>query len=1130
MQAGAIKETGNPTPAAAQVLAGGGDLAARMRQIDWSSTPLGPVELWPQSLRTCVRIMLTSRQPMFVWWGTELINLYNDAYCSILGGKHPSALGQPASVVWREIWDQVAPRAATAMKTEEGTYDEALLLIMERNGYPEETYYTFSYSPVPNDQGGTGGIICANTDDTQRILGERQVKTLRELAAMTVNARASQESCELSAQALRGNRRDLPFAMIYLLDADRKHAQLAASTGIRGGQQISPERVSLEAGSDWIFAGTLTTQGGPSVHDVSGFAGLPKGDWPVAPTKAIALPIAGSGQTNQGGILVVGLNPFRILDDSYRGFLELVAGQISSSIANAQAYEEEKKRAAALAELDRAKTAFFSNISHELRTPLTLMLGPIEDELTAGPASGAQRERMELLHRNALRLLKLVNALLDFSRIEAGRVRANYQPLDLSSFTAELASIFRSAVERAGLRLVIDVEPLPRPVFVDREMWEKIVLNLLSNALKSTFEGEIVVKVRSFGSGMELEVRDTGTGIPKDEIPHLFERFRRVEGAKRRTHEGSGIGLALVHELVEMHGGAIAVESLVGIGTAFRVFLPFGSTHLPSDRVQSRKVQEATAISVGAFVQEALTWLPGGGSQEFSTAMDAESLGTQASDQAGPLARVLLVDDNRDMRDYVQRLLSRTFQVNTAVNGRVALEMALADPPDLVLSDVMMPEMDGFQLLAALRENSATKTVPVVLLSARAGEESRIEGLQAGADDYLVKPFTARELIARVDSHIRIARFRKEAHEHEAALVKALHETQRIAAEALEQISDGFWTYDSDLRVMYMNSAAEKISRRPREEQIGKIIFDLFPAISGTEFERHMIASLEQQVPVQFEYFYEPWQRWFAHRVYPTSRGLAVYVRDTTEEKKTEQTLRRAEQLAAAGRLAASISHELNNPLEAVTNLLFLAKSHPSLDGHLRETLEIADKELQRLSHIASKSLKFYRQTTSPSSVQLSEILDSVLFFYEARLRLLNIRVEKDYAPASPVLCFSGEIQQVFTNLISNAIDAMPQGGKLELRVRSSHCNGTSGVRVTIADTGSGISPDTRLNLFQPFYTTKDEGGTGLGLWVSSGIAQKHGATLKVRSRVGEGTVFSMFMPLSHVNSAEAYARSAHNN
>src|SRR6185503_13181112 len=187
---------------------------------DWSQTSLGPVERWPQALKTAVRIVLTSRQPMFVWWGEDLINLYNDAYKSIVGGKHPGALGQPARVVWREIWDQVGPRAERAMRHNQGTYDEALLLIMERHGYQEETYYTFSYSPVPNERGGTGGILCANSDDTQRIIGERRLAVLREVAARTVDARRADDACARAAAALETARHDLPFALIYLVDAE----------------------------------------------------------------------------------------------------------------------------------------------------------------------------------------------------------------------------------------------------------------------------------------------------------------------------------------------------------------------------------------------------------------------------------------------------------------------------------------------------------------------------------------------------------------------------------------------------------------------------------------------------------------------------------------------------------------------------------------------------------------------------------------------------------------------------------------------------------------------------------------------------------------------------------------------
>jgi signal transduction histidine kinase len=319
------------------------------------------------------------------------------------------------------------------------------------------------------------------------------------------------------------------------------------------------------------------------------------------------MPIAPSGENGLAGVLVVGLNPLRQYEGTYQRFLELVAGEISAAIANGQAYEAERRRAEELAELDRAKTAFFSNVSHEFRTPLTLLLGPLEDELRENPRAS---ERLEVAHRNSLRLLKLVNTLLDFSRIEAGRIDAAYEPTELGAFTAELASVFRSAIERAGLRLTVECLPLPEPVYVDREMWEKIVLNLLSNAFKFTFEGEITVALRWRGQHVELSVGDTGVGIPESELPRIFERFHRVRGTRSRTYEGTGIGLALVQELVKLHGGEIRVQSAEGRGTTFTVAIPGGATHLPKERIGAARTLASTASGPMAFVEEALRWLP----------------------------------------------------------------------------------------------------------------------------------------------------------------------------------------------------------------------------------------------------------------------------------------------------------------------------------------------------------------------------------------------------------------------------------------------------------------------------------------------------------------------------------------
>ncbi|HJQ96676.1 MAG TPA: ATP-binding protein, partial [Candidatus Polarisedimenticolaceae bacterium] len=439
----------------------------------------------------------------------------------------------------------------------------------------------------------------------------------------------------------------------------------------------------------------------------------------------------------------------------YRNFLDMAAGNVATAIAEARAYDAERRRAESLSELDRAKTAFFSNVSHEFRTPLTLMLGPVDDLLARSytELSPATKSDLEIVSRNGLRLLRLVNTLLDFLRIETGRVQAVYEATDLGSVTAELASVFRAACDKAGLALEVICPALSQPIVVDRDMWEKIVLNLLSNAFKFTFDGSITVALAESDGHAVLTVRDTGTGIPDEEVPRLFERFHRVENARGRTHEGTGIGLALTQELVKLHGGTIRVESRLGAGTAFHVAIPLGTAHLPADRIGGRRTLASTSTDARAFVEEALRWLPG------SDAFPApDPLAFPESERP----RILVADDNADMRGYVARLLSERFTVETAADGAAALEAAKRRVPDLVLTDVMMPQLDGFGLLRELRLDAKTASVPVIMLSARAGEESRVEGMEAGADDYLIKPFSARELLARVGAHLQMARLRKQ--------------------------------------------------------------------------------------------------------------------------------------------------------------------------------------------------------------------------------------------------------------------------------------------------------------------------------------------------------------------------------
>lgn len=788
----ARKEPGDTGTGKEGWVRGGGALATLVQEFDWTTTPLGPIEQWPQSLKTIVRTVLTSRFAMWMSWGPELTFLYNDAYAKMtLGKKHPWALGKPSQKVWEEIWGDIGPRIRKVLDTGEATWDEALLLFLERSGYREETYHTFSYSPLSGDDGKATGHLCVVTEETDRVIGERRLKTLRTLATELSKIITEEDVVSSVSRILSENGLDLPFTLTYLVSENGKQARLACRTGIEAGHRGAPEVIELaDRNQAWPISQILGGKDSVLVDDLpQRFDSVPSGAWDKPPLRALLLPITSQGQGSPAGVLVAALNPYRPLDVNYAGFLNLIAGQIAASIANARAYEAEKKRAEALAEIDRAKTVFFSNVSHEFRTPLTLMLAPLEDML-AEPEGLAphHHERLGIAHRNSLRLLKLVNTLLDFSRIEAGRFQASYEPTDLPQLTIELASVFRSAVERAGLRLVVDCPSLDEHVYVDRELWEKIVFNLLSNAFKFTFDGELEISTRKTDGGVELAVRDTGIGIPEDDLPHLFERFYRVKDARGRTFEGSGIGLALVQELAKQHGGTVQVKSDVGHGSTFTVTIPLGKDHLPADRIGAHRTLVSTALRGETYVEEAVHWLPEVQQElpSVSTLVPSGVLDLQTGESR---PRILLADDNSDMREYVRKLLSASCDVQAVGDGEAALEAIREHPPDLILSDVMMPKLDGFGLLKAVRSDERAAAVPVILISARAGEESRVEGLSAGADDYLTKPFSARELLARVKSQLAMAKVRRQA----AQLERELREHAEAEAAGLAQLNEWGW-------------------------------------------------------------------------------------------------------------------------------------------------------------------------------------------------------------------------------------------------------------------------------------------------------------------------------------------------
>ena len=883
-------------------LANTGEMGERIRAFDWTRTQLGAIEFWPQSLKTSVSLILSSRHPMWIGWGREMTFLYNDAYLHVLGpAKHPQALGLPASEVWSEIWDVCGPLANKVFTRGEATFVDDVRLFMDRGDFLEETFYSFSYSPIRDDSGAVCGLFCPSTDVTPKVLNGRRLATLSELAGHAPAERTTASACAAIARTLAKNPDDIPFALLYLPDSSGRRASLEQCVGAApSGSQI-PESVSLE--SDFTtplpVAGVYRS-GERQTVSVRNLDGLPPGVAGQRVVDAAVLPVSSRGEQRPYGVLVIGVNPCRPLDTDHVTFFELVAGQVATAIQSARAVEEEKKRADMLAEIDRVKTAFFSNVSHEFRTPLTLMLGPLEN-LLAQPDALAPRqlEEIDVAHRNSLRLLKLVNSLLDFSRLEAGRLKSSFAPVDLAAVTGALASNFRSAMQAAGLALLVDCPPLPGPVYVDRDMWEKIVLNLLSNAFKFTLEGQVSIRLRAAGEQVILSVSDTGIGIPDSELPHIFERFHRVEGARGRSIEGSGIGLALIQEYAKQHGGSISVASRSGEGSTFTVSLPFGPAHLPPDRVAggSAGAPDAPTSRVQAYTEEAIALLR----DDPGETAGGESRRAVPTAAAGPKPRILLADDNADMREHVSRILGSDFEVATARDGNEALDLLRRDPPDVLVSDIMMPGLDGFQLLHAVRAHARLRTLPVIFISARAGEEMRIEGLEAGADDYLVKPFTASELRARVGAHARMAIARREAAGREAALRAEAEQARDKAASVLESITDAFVALDRNWRFTYVNAEAERINGMRREQMLGHSIWDFYPDLLGSNFHRQFLRAAAERTPVEFENYYEPFGRWFHIKVYPApDGGLSSFYEDITERKRIQEALRQQDALRAA--------------------------------------------------------------------------------------------------------------------------------------------------------------------------------------------------------------------------------------
>ena len=1136
-----------PAPTAADWLVGGGEMGRLIRSMDWAKTPLGPIELWPQSLRTTVSLCLASNFPIALAWGPSHVQIYNDGYLPICGSNHPRSMGQDFSECWASVWPAVGPAFARALAGET-SYLENQRMFTDRNGYPEESFFTFSFSPIRDESGAVGGLFHPVTETTSKMLSERRTFALRDLTARTAKARTSKEACTLAALTLADHDLDLPFVLIYSLDDDGKNAQLAASSGLVAGKAASPEKIELATSKVWALDRVTNSGLAVQVENLQKeFGPIGCGSYPESPKMALALPIIPPGAERPAAVLIAGISPRLPFNEVYRGFCEQVAFILTAALANAQAFEEGRKRAEKLAELDRAKTTFFSNVSHEFRTPLMLMLGPLEEALNEAGISPEQRLRLDIAHRNSRRLLKLVNILLDFSRIEAGRAQASYEPLDLALYTAELASVFRSTIEKAGMELVVDCPPLPEQVFVDRDMWEKIVLNLMSNAFKFTEQGRITIHQRVVGGCIEMAVEDTGNGIPANQIENVFKRFYRIEGARGRTHEGTGIGLALVQELAKLHGGAVRVECIEKIGCTFTVSIPLGKEHLPADRILAQSTIPATNIQSNAYVEEAIAWLPNAVPMGKFAVDESKTLVDRAD---GPRPRVLLADDNADMREYVRRILAPHYEVCVVADGEAAIAAVRVQTPDLVLSDIMMPRLDGLGLLRELRSDPDTRAVPVIFLSARAGEESRVEGLEAGADDYLVKPFSSRELLARVRSNLELARIRSESarSKQEALgalqLFEAVRDSEvrfRTLANAIPQLcwmanADGWISWYNERWYEYTGTTPEEMEgwgwQSVHDPVVLPLVLDRWKTSIATGRPFDMVFPLRGSDGV-----FRP----FLTRVMPECNRDGKVVRwfgtntDVTERELTKEELRQAKEAAelatrVKNQFLANMSHELRTPMTGVLGMLDLAIAGP-LETEQREFIETARTSARALVQILNDILDLTKIEAGKlmienKSFSIRKCIEDIFNIFVPVAKNKGLGFCSSVADDVPETLVGDVIrlEQILTNLVGNAVKFTEKGAVVIGVVASDGAPGGKlwDITFSVADTGIGIPDDKKDLLFRIFSQVDDShsreyGGTGLGLAICKEIVVRMGGVISFASEEGRGSTFSCTIPFGEV-------------
>ena len=882
----------------------------------------------------------------------------------------------------------------------------------------------------------------------------------------------------------------------------------------------------------------------PAVFFASGLSGAAGGLWATALSTVLVvycfvppqMSFAVESPENLASVAIfIGMGVvFTVTHDRLRRANESVARALAESNDANRRLEEANRRAEELyrrtLELDTIKTQFFANVSHELRTPLALILGPLQSRLARRDTTDADRQELAVVVRNANILRRHVDDLLDIAKLEAGGMPPSYAPADLARLVRAVASQFTFAASEAGIGLEVQT-PDSLPGTIDSEKYRRIVVNLISNALKFTpTGGAVTVRLTSSARLAALEVADTGPGVPAPLRKAVFERFRQVDGGITRRHGGTGLGLAIVKEFAELHHGSVVLGEAPGGGASFVVAVPLDAPE-------------------GAHIGDAEP------TEAWTDDIDAASLlnaaagptGTDASGTEGGGPLVLVVEDNADMRSYVASVLRRRFRVATAADGREGLEKAVALSPALVVSDLMMPGMSGADLVTAIREHRDIGDVPVIVLTAKADDGLRPELFHRGVQDYLVKPFSPAELLARAE---RCVGDRLRSTHQLRASEERFRLEHSVFEAVIEHMPLGVVLASPDGTLLLMNTAALQMhdfdSQAGMHHHLKQFVEDWVLSEPGGRrlpveewpLARAVGGDYPRGIEVELEHR-RTGRRWRC--VYDGAPVLddngdvsllVLILQDLTDRRRAEAAqalleaqFRQAQKMEAVGQLAGGVAHDFNNLLQIIMGSSSIAGIELPPDHSVQDLVGEITNAGARAATLVGQLLAFSRrQILKPDRVDLNELVGRFITMIR---RVIGEHIALDFHPGVPcaVTADPGMLEQVLMNLCVNARDAIGSAGAITIEtgvatVDETECADSPWASpgpyavVTVTDNGCGMDAATAAHVFEPFFTTKGPGkGSGLGLATVYGIITQHKGIVRVASEVGQGTTFTVLLP-----------------